>query len=136
MPRQRGFSLIEALIALAMLAFGLIGVAAMQLKALQSTSAGYQRTLANVAAIDAQERVWGALAHSDTCSEIALGALEAAWQAQWFADSALAVLPHEQPTQNTIVAVGCRFTVTVHLAATPDDDAAALVYEFRLPIQP
>lgn len=41
MVRQNGFSLIEALIALVILAFGLIGVAAMQITALQSASAGY-----------------------------------------------------------------------------------------------
>ena len=44
MTRQRGFSLVEALIALVVLSIGLIGVAAMQLKALQSANAGYQRS--------------------------------------------------------------------------------------------
>ena len=58
MNSQRGFSLLEALIALVVLSIGLIGVAAMQLKALQSANAGYQRSVASVAAVDAQERLW------------------------------------------------------------------------------
>ncbi len=55
MTTQRGFSLVEALIALLVLSLGLVGVAAMQLKALQSASLGYQRSVASVAAVDAQE---------------------------------------------------------------------------------
>ena len=38
MKHQQGFSLIEVLIALVVLAFGLMGVAAMQIKALQSAT--------------------------------------------------------------------------------------------------
>jgi prepilin-type N-terminal cleavage/methylation domain-containing protein len=63
---QRGFSLLEALIALVVLSIGLIGVAAMQLKALQSANAGYQRSVASVAAVDAQERLWAQLATLET----------------------------------------------------------------------
>lgn len=40
MKHQQGFSLIEVLIALVVLAFGLMGVAAMQIKALQSATEG------------------------------------------------------------------------------------------------
>jgi len=42
MKRQHGFTLIEALVALAILSFGLMGIAAMQLNALNSASRGYQ----------------------------------------------------------------------------------------------
>lgn len=56
--QQSGFSLIEALIALLVLSVGLLGVAAMQLKALQASQIGYQRSLASLIAIDGQERVW------------------------------------------------------------------------------
>ena len=62
MKHQQGFSLIEVLIALVVLAFGLMGVAAMQIKALQSATEGYQRSIAVVAAVDAQERIWNLLA--------------------------------------------------------------------------
>lgn len=56
--RQYGFTLIEALVALLVLSIGMLGVAAMQLKALQGAHAGYQRSIASLAAQDAQERLW------------------------------------------------------------------------------
>jgi len=58
----RGFTLIEALIALLVLSIGMLGVAAMQLKALQGAHAAYQRSIASLAAQDAQERLWAQLA--------------------------------------------------------------------------
>ncbi|HEY9815308.1 MAG TPA: type IV pilus modification protein PilV [Candidatus Obscuribacterales bacterium] len=63
-----GFTLIEALVALLVLAFGLLGVAAMQLKALQSAHVSYQRSIASVAAQDAEERLWVELGeHNRVC---------------------------------------------------------------------
>lgn len=59
MKRQHGFTLIEALVALAILSFGLMGIAAMQLNALNSASRGYQHSVATLAAVDAQERPLG-----------------------------------------------------------------------------
>ncbi|WP_244272125.1 type IV pilus modification protein PilV [Halomonas aestuarii] len=54
--------------ALLVLVFGLLGVAAMQLKALQSAHVSYQRSIAAVAAQDAQERLWVELGeHSRVC---------------------------------------------------------------------
>lgn len=68
MLSSRGFTLIEALVALLVLAFGLLGVAAMQLKALQSAHVSYQRSIAAVAAQDAEERLWVELGeHSGVC---------------------------------------------------------------------
>ncbi|MBF7055111.1 prepilin-type N-terminal cleavage/methylation domain-containing protein, partial [Halomonas sp. KAO] len=52
---NRGFTLVEALVALVVLSIGLLGVAAMQMKALQGAHIGYQRALASIIAIDAQE---------------------------------------------------------------------------------
>lgn len=57
-----GFTLIEALVALLVLSIGLLGVAAMQLEALQGAHAGYQRSIASLAAQDAQERLWAQMA--------------------------------------------------------------------------
>ena len=59
---QRGFTLLEALVALLVLSIGMLGVAAMQLKALQGAHAAYQRSIASLAAQDAQERLWAELA--------------------------------------------------------------------------
>ncbi|AMC99277.1 type IV pilus modification protein PilV [Halomonas chromatireducens] len=59
--RKNGFTLIEALIALVVLSIGLLGVAAMQLKALQSAHMGYQRAVASLAAQDAVEWLWAGL---------------------------------------------------------------------------
>ncbi|MEQ4539918.1 MAG: type IV pilus modification protein PilV [Billgrantia sp.] len=78
---QSGFTLLEALIALLVLSIGLLGVAAMQLKALQSAHAGYQRALVSLIAIDAQERTWALMSQHPTkhCSVDA----ESAWSDYW-----------------------------------------------------
>ncbi|GKW49373.1 type IV pilus modification protein PilV [Halomonas sp. NCCP-2165] len=55
---QSGFTLLEALIAVLVLSFGLLGVAAMQLKAMQSSHLSYHRSIATLAAQDAVERLW------------------------------------------------------------------------------
>ncbi len=59
---QSGFTLIEALVALLVLSIGMLGVAAMQLKALQGAHVAYQRSIASLAAQDAQERLWAEVA--------------------------------------------------------------------------
>ncbi|HEY9814834.1 MAG TPA: type IV pilus modification protein PilV [Candidatus Obscuribacterales bacterium] len=65
---SKGFTLIEALVALLVLAFGLLGVAAMQIKALQGAHVSYQRSIAAVAAQDAEERLWVELGeHNRVC---------------------------------------------------------------------
>ncbi|WP_346796574.1 prepilin-type N-terminal cleavage/methylation domain-containing protein [Halomonas sp. Bachu 37] len=96
MRRQRGFSLIEALVALVILSFGLIGVAAMQLKALQSATAGYQHSVATLAAVDAQERLWAQLGLGKECSNIDINNAvtiqgdtdNPGWETYWFGSEA------------------------------------------------
>ncbi|MGM0784541.1 MAG: type IV pilus modification protein PilV [Pseudomonadota bacterium] len=79
--RQSGFTLIEALVALLVLSIGLLGVAAMQLKSLQSAHAGYQRATASLAAQDAVELLWSRFdAANGQCEELED---EAGWQARW-----------------------------------------------------
>ncbi|WP_258394065.1 type IV pilus modification protein PilV [Halomonas sp. SL1] len=83
---QRGFSLLEALIALLVLSIGLLGVAGMQLKALQGAHAAYQRSIASLAAQDAQERLWAEMAEEKelSCpSESVVNGHEAGWHDQW-----------------------------------------------------
>ncbi|MCH4811662.1 type IV pilus modification protein PilV [Vreelandella neptunia] len=135
--QQRGFSLIEALIALVVLSIGLIGVAAMQLKALQSANAGYQRSVASVAAVDAQERLWANLASLEkgqNCKDINAFAVQSGWREDWFYGG------DSTPLRNAIVAQSgiepdsgndkCQFTVTLVLG---EDNNDKLDYIFSLP---
>lgn len=62
---EGGFSLIEALIALLVLSIGMLGATAMQLNSLQGAHMAYQRSIATLAAQDAQERLWAEASHSD-----------------------------------------------------------------------
>ncbi|WP_168017053.1 type IV pilus modification protein PilV [Halomonas salinarum] len=81
----RGFTLVEALVALLVLSIGLLGVASMQLKALQSAHAGYQRSIASLAAVDAQERTWSELATLGTCpNDAQISSVSTDWKGQWF----------------------------------------------------
>ncbi len=67
---ERGFTLIEALVAVLVLSLGLLGVAAMQLKALQSSHVSFQRSIATLAAQDAVERLWTELGiHNRKCPD-------------------------------------------------------------------
>lgn len=79
---QRGFTLIEALVALLVLSIGLLGVAAMQLEALQGAHAAYQRSIASLAAQDAQERLWAKMA-IDSGTICPTGADVGAVQSDW-----------------------------------------------------
>ncbi|EHJ94944.1 type IV pilus modification protein PilV [Vreelandella boliviensis] len=137
MNSQRGFSLIEALIALVVLSIGLIGVAAMQLKALQSANAGYQRSLASVAAVDAQERLWAALTTlnpGETCEDIDSSAVEDAWKDDWFKDNDQNPLRNAKKGESGIGRGNgedkCRFNVILILG---DDENDEFDYTFRLP---
>src|SRR5690554_216842 len=79
---QSGFTLIEALVALLVLSIGLLGAAAMQLKALQSAHGGYQRAVASLAAQDAVERLWAKFdAEQGEC--VGLGSEQEGWEATW-----------------------------------------------------
>jgi len=57
-----GFTLLEVLLALLLLSFGVLGFAALQLKALQAAHSAYQYSLASVMAADVGERLWMGLA--------------------------------------------------------------------------
>ena len=69
-----GFTLIEVLIALLVLCFGVLGCAALQLNALQATHSAYQRSLASLIAADAGERLWLGLAE---------GRIDTGWLDDW-----------------------------------------------------
>ncbi|PKG50796.1 type IV pilus modification protein PilV [Halomonas sp. MES3-P3E] len=137
--RQRGFSLIEALIALLVLSIGLIGVAAMQLKALQSATAGYQRSVVTVAAVDAQERLWaelpGLAQNSEDCTDIDINNVEAAWVEWWDDNEASNPLRNVNWVDSGISPgdTDCEFTISVVLDDGPGEIETDLSYTFRLP---
>ena len=65
-----GFSLVEALVALVVLAVGVMGLASMQLKAMQGAHMSYQRSVATMAAQDMVERLWIQLGMQGVGSDI------------------------------------------------------------------
>lgn len=138
MKRQHGFTLIEALVALAILAFGLMGIAAMQLNALNSASRGYQHSVATLAAVDAQERLWEALADADNCTsgELQLADIQTDWKEQWESDKPSNPLRSAdldlQPVGNSS---DCVYRITVKLddAEADDEGYGKVSYTMRLP---
>jgi type IV pilus assembly protein PilV len=55
---HRGYTLIEAMVALMVLAIGLGGMAALHLATLSSAHSSYYRSIASTVALDLEERVW------------------------------------------------------------------------------
>lgn len=65
---QGGLSLLEVLIALAVLSIGLAGLAIMHMNSLQYVHSAYYRSLASAIALDYEERLWLQLAN-DTITD-------------------------------------------------------------------
>ncbi|WP_444989463.1 type IV pilus modification protein PilV [Halomonas mongoliensis] len=135
--RAKGFTLLEALIALLVLSIGMLGVAAMQLKALQGAHAAYQRSIASLAAQDAQERLWaemadkGGLECPTWSSAQSFGGVS--WHDTW--EEYLPELVEEAVVPAASPNVGCEFTISVSWSEgrfsgeSPPD----FVYSVRLP---
>jgi len=130
--RQSGETLVEALVAMMVLAVGFLGLAAMQLKSLQSADAAVQRGLADLAAQDARERLWAALASDSghACPDAA--AVNASdWHGSWGP-----WLPglHGDPVT---ALPDCGFVIEVSwLEARFGGEASAFDYRLRLPATP
>lgn len=62
--RQRGFNLLEVMVAMFVLAFGLLGLAALQVQTLRSNYSAMLRTQATFLAIDVTERIRAAGTHT------------------------------------------------------------------------
>lgn len=133
--RQRGFTLIEALVALFVLSIGLLGVAAMQLKSLQGAHAAYQRSIASLAAQDAQERLWARMAQ--------VGDLECpSWSDagdDWHGNWSLYLPGLDQdavdPSGSATSGSDCEFVISVSWAEDRfvNEDPPELIYFIRLP---
>jgi type IV pilus assembly protein PilV len=128
---QSGFTLLEALIAVLVLSIGLLGVAAMQLRALQSAHMGYQRAVVSLAAIDAQERAWAGLASNGSCPTDS--DIKGDWLAQWFGTGRVLTDVASNITPGTS---DCEYTVSITWQEERYSDGEsgdAFVYQFRLP---
>ncbi|WP_417330135.1 type IV pilus modification protein PilV [Halomonas cupida] len=124
-----GFSLIEALVALVVLAIGLLGIAGIQLKGLQSADLAVQRGIANIAAQDARERLWAALV-SDTGAHCPKAAVvnHSDWQQRW------QLLLPELATDPVEPLGDCRFHIEVRWQdPRTADHLTRLDYRLRLP---
>ena len=77
---DKGFSLLEVLIAVLIIGFGLLGMAALQLKTVQNSHSAYQRTVASIIAMDATERLWINLADSPAKTSTTI---ETEWRQVW-----------------------------------------------------
>lgn len=83
-----GFTLIEVLVALLVLSIGLVGLAALQLTALQRAQSSFYVSVATAAALDFEERVWIKLAGESAAGCLSIGDfddiaadLESQWEA-------------------------------------------------------
>ncbi|WP_340162902.1 type IV pilus modification protein PilV [Billgrantia tianxiuensis] len=126
---QSGFTLLEALVAILVLSIGLLGVAAMQLRALQSAHMGYQRAVVSLAAIDAQERAWSELSRDANKACPSASAIESGWLGNWFGS----VL---NDAGSGISGMECDYTVTLRWREerySTGEQGAPFIYQFRLP---
>lgn len=131
--RVRGFTLIEALIALLILSIGLLGVAGMQLKALQSAHIAYQRSLASAIAIDAQERLWSKLEPGESCPPVS--DVITAWKKAWFTNGGDGRETLPVGEESSIEEDSCDYTVVIDWdeERTKNTEDSSLIYKFTLP---
>jgi len=138
---QQGFTLLEVIIAVLVLSVGLLGIAGLQLKALQGAHLAHQRTVASLAAQDARERVWYELAAriEDEAEAICppegdlptITAVGSEWHDQWepYLPGLATDAIQSQPD--------CSFEVTVDWTENRfqgEGDVSRLTYEFTLPV--
>ena len=135
---NKGFTLIEALIAILVLSLGLLGVAAMQLKAMQSAHVSYQRSIATLSAQDAVERLWAELGDASKpgiCPDAtSVATINTAWNTQWST-----LLPISDTTP--ITATDCEYVISVQWSETRFDEnqdgtvdsVSSLAYVVELP---
>jgi type IV pilus assembly protein PilV len=140
--RSLGFTLIEALVAILVLSVGLLGIAAMQLKATQSSHLAYNRSLATLAAQDAVERLWAefgnpvtAGSNSGDCPSPDVVTTE--WRNNW--SSLLPLLPESEQASVAADPDGsgdiCKYLITIAWSDErfSDENVSNLVYVVKLP---
>lgn len=141
---SRGFTLIEALVALLVLTIGLLGLAMMQVKAMKSSHVAYQRSIATIAAQDMVERLWVELGRgapaSTVCPEGTATVAGSSpsetildqWHDEW--DDALPGLIKDSDTSTGTVVkdglIACKYVITVEWTDDRfgDEDVSNIVY--------
>lgn len=84
--RGRGASLIEVMIALVVVSIGMLGIAAAQMKSLQSSRSSYAASIAAVRAADFGERLWGVLCAFKEKDQAARLVIAGRIRDQWLVD--------------------------------------------------
>lgn len=110
------------------LSIGLLGVAALQLKGLQSAHAAFQRTIATIIAKDAVERLWVDLADGNA---VDVERVQADWLAHWrAADVTLPALDGE------IGRSGSLFRVSVSWSEHRLENTASTSFDYVTELPP
>lgn len=135
--------MVEALVALLVLSIGMLGIASLQLRALQGTHSSLQRTVASLAAQDMQERLWSSYSGNPSCPE----ALDDDQLDQWH-ETWIEHLPqlNTTPLEAADDEDACRFMVTIEWQdrrftdgdPVQDDDSEKVHrfdYRFSLPLE-
>lgn len=79
----RGLTLIEVLITLLVLSIGLAGIAALHMISLKTAHSAYYRSMASIIAVDAEERLWIALADTPPEQAPDINQVRTEWQTHW-----------------------------------------------------
>ncbi|WP_333796992.1 type IV pilus modification protein PilV [Rheinheimera sp.] len=129
--KQGGFSLLEVLIAMLILAFGALGLAGLQMKTLQSSHSAYQRGLANIIAADTVERLW---ANAAAAAPLTVLQIQAQVQQRWLlTNNNNVTLPGLVTTIIEPAAGDTLYTVQITWDETRfDDENTSFSYSFRL----
>jgi type IV pilus assembly protein PilV len=145
---QQGFTLLEVLIALVVLSIGLLGLAFLQINALQSSLFSYQTTVANMIAKDAKERLWIELAlprsnepdERFVCGSVAFVDVEGDVRADWSVGEDAARIPGLNVSITAVEVEPCGFLVEVFWIDTrmslgdgDESDVSMLNYYVKLP---
>lgn len=119
----KGFALIEILVALLVLSVGLLGLAGLQIRALQYAHSSYQRTLVNIQALDMAERMWTHL--SDPLAELT----------EWRALNRQS-LPNWNGVVNTVPGQSGRYSLTISWSdrRLTDSETYSFSYQLQLPV--
>ena len=82
---ESGFLMIEAMVAIFVIAIGLLGAAVLQAKSLQFAYASNQRTLATIQANDLIDRLWTSICKIQNSSDLAT--VKSNWKDNWKNDT-------------------------------------------------